>query len=257
MKTLLKIVVISAAFAWCSAQLSAASPGVQVEVQPSANNPYGYQLFLPKAYAASTDEKFPLIIFLHGSGERGADLSKVKAHGPPKIVDSDPNFPFIVVSPQAPEGEVWDVLKLESLLAVIQKNYRVDPSRLYLTGLSLGGFGTWDWAIARPGLFAAIAPICGRSDVSKAAALKGTPIWAFHGDNDDAVDMAGSFDMVTAVRKAGGDPHLTIYPDTGHDSWTRTYADPALYFWFLQHRLPETVPTMPKGKVLKKPPRQN
>jgi predicted peptidase len=255
MKTLLKTVLMSVALACCSAQLSAASPGVQVEVQPSATNPYGHQLFLPKAYAARADEKFPLIIFLHGSGERGADLSKVKAHGPPKIVDSDPHFPFIVVSPQAPEGELWDIVKLDALLADIRRNHRVDERRIYLTGLSLGGFGTWDWAIARPGLFAAIAPICGRSDVSKAAALKDTPIWAFHGDNDDAVDMAGSFDMVAAVRKTGGDPRLTIYPDTGHDSWTRAYADPALYFWFLQHRLPEAIPAVPKGKVLKKQPR--
>jgi predicted peptidase len=179
-----------------------------------------------------TAPRLPLIIFLQGSGEGGSDLAKVKAHGPPKLAESDPRFPFIIVSPQAPEGESWDVAKLDALLSVIRKNYRVDQSRLYLTGLSLGGFGTWDWAIARPGLFAAIAPICGKSDVAKAAALKDTPIWAFHGDNDDVVDMTGSFDMVTAVRKAGGSPRLTIYHDTGHDSWTRTYADPALYYWF-------------------------
>jgi predicted peptidase len=232
----------------------AATPGQQVVVQPTAASPYGYQLFLPKSYAAPSTEKFPLIIFLHGSGEGGTDLAKVKAHGPPKLVDTDPRFPFVVVSPQAPEGEAWDIAKLDSLLAVIQKNYRVDQSRIYLTGLSLGGFGTWDWAIARPGVFAAIAPICGRSDVTKASALKSTPIWAFHGDNDDVVDMAGSFDMVSAVRKAGGSPRLTIYPDTGHDSWTRTYADPALYFWFLQHRLPDVIPALPKRRVLKKQP---
>jgi predicted peptidase len=217
----------------CSSHVTfAATPGQQVAIQPTASSPYGYQLFLPKNYAASPSEKFPLIIFLHGSGEGGSDLAKVKAHGPPKLVESDPSFPFIIVSPQAPEGESWDVAKLDALLAVIRKNYRVDQSRLYLTGLSLGGFGTWDWAIARRGLFAAIAPICGKSDVANAAELKDTPIWAFHGDNDDVVDMTGSFDMVTAVRKAGGSPRLTIYPDTGHDSWTRTYADPALYYWF-------------------------
>jgi predicted peptidase len=248
MKALLRTVLISVALACCSAQISAATPGIQVEVQPSAASPYGYQLFLPKAYAASAEEKFPLIVFLHGSGERGADLAKVKVHGPPKIVDSDPNFPFILVSPQAPESEMWDVGKLTALLADIRRTYRVDESRLYLTGLSMGGFGTWDWAIARPGLFAAIAPICGKSDVAKAAALKDTPIWAFHGDNDDAVDMAGSFDMVAAVRRAGGSPRLTIYPDTGHDSWTRTYADPALYYWFLQHRRAVGVAKVPAKK---------
>jgi predicted peptidase len=250
MKTLIKTVLTAAALVCASTQLYAVSPGVQVAVQPSAASDYGYQFFLPKAYAANTDEKFPLIIFLHGSGERGADLAKVKVHGPPKIVDSDPNFPFIVVSPQAPEGERWDVSKLDALLAEVRKNYRIDESRIYLTGLSMGGFGTWDWAIARPGLFAAIAPVCGRSDVSKAAMLKDMPIWAFHGDNDTAVDMAGSFDMVAAVRKAGGNPRLTIYPDTGHDSWTRTYADPALYYWFLQHRraLGDAKPPLKKSK---------
>jgi predicted peptidase len=254
MKALIEAVLVSTALVCMPTQLYASSPGQQVAVQPSATGAYGYQFFLPKAYAVSTDEKFPLIIFLHGSGERGADLDKVKVHGPPKLVESDTNFPFIVVSPQAPEGVWWELDKLDALLADIQKQYRVDASRIYLTGLSMGGFGTWDWAIARPGLFAAIAPVCGRSDVSKAAALKDTPIWAFHGDNDTAVDMAGSVDMVAAVRKAGGNPRLTIYPDTGHDSWTRTYADPALYYWFLQHRRPVVLPPAPptKGRAKKK-----
>jgi predicted peptidase len=247
-KTLIKALLISVAIAGCSAQLSAATPGVQAAMEPSATNVYGHQLFLPKAYAASADEKFPLIIFLHGSGERGDDLAKVKVHGPPKIVDTDPNFPFIVVSPQAPEGERWEIAKLDALLAEVRKTYRIDESRIYLTGLSMGGFGTWDWAIARPGLFAAIAPVCGRSDVSRAAALKDMSVWAFHGDNDPAVDMSGSFDMVAAVRKAGGNPRLTIYPDTGHDSWTRTYADPALYYWFLQHRRAVEVSKAPAKK---------
>jgi predicted peptidase len=254
MKAWRTAVLVSALLACSAIEVNAATPGQQVAIEPAAASTYGYQLFLPKVYDASSQEKFPLIIFLHGSGERGADLAKVKVHGPPKIVDSDPNFPFIVVSPQAPEGERWEISKLDALLANIRQNYRIDESRIYLTGLSMGGFGTWDWAIARPGLFAAIAPVCGRSDVSKAAALKDTPIWAFHGDNDTAVDMAGSFDMVAAVRKAGGSPRLTIYPDTGHDSWTRTYADPALYYWFLQHRR-TIVPASelpPKGKTKKR-----
>jgi predicted peptidase len=204
----------------------------------AVKNEYGYQLFLPRGYGASDKQQWPLMIFLHGSGERGTDLAKVKVHGPPKIVDANPDFPFIVVSPQGFEGESWNIGRLDRLLATIRKAYRVDASRIYLTGLSMGGFATWDWAIARPGTFAAIAPVCGKSDPAKAASLTNTPIWAFHGDSDDVVDPMGSIEMVRAVRAAGGKPRLTIYPATGHDSWTQSYSDPELYYWLLQQRLP-------------------
>jgi predicted peptidase len=252
MQTIFKMLLGALVLAFFQLPAHAAGAGQQVAVQPSATSAYGYQFFLPLSYEDQADAKFPLLIFLHGSGERGNDLTKVKVHGPPKIADSDPRFPFIVVSPQAPEGEQWDIDKLDVLLADIKRQYRVDDSRIYLTGLSMGGYGTWDWAIARPNIFAAIVPVCGKGDPSKAAALKSMPIWAFHGDKDDAVDMAGSFDMVSAVRRAGGNPRLTIYPDTGHDSWTRTYADPALYFWLFQQRRTDIPKPMIKPGISKR-----
>ncbi len=237
--------MLALAFAAPSDTAFAANVEGQNPVFVNSKDDYNYQLFLPRGYTLSKSERqseqWPLMIFLHGSGERGADLSKVKVHGPPKIVSENPDFPFILVSPQGFEDEDWDIARLDRLLAHIRKSYRIDDRRIYLTGLSLGGFATWDWAIARPGIFAAIAPVCGKSDPAKAAALKQTPVWAFHGDSDDIVDPSGSYDMVRAVQRAGGLAKLTIYPATGHDSWTKTYADPALYYWFIQQKLPATV----------------
>lgn len=203
--------------------------------QPVAANGYPYQLFLPSGYSATRDRQWPLILFLHGSGERGSDIEKVKVHGPPKVADRQPDFPFITVSPLLPADEDWDIAKLDAVLDHIVRTYRVDRSRLYLTGLSRGGHASWRWEAAAPGRFAAIAPVSGRGDPSQACKLKATPVWAFHGDRDDIVTPFGSFAMVEAIRSCGGKPRLTIYPDTGHDAWTRTYDDPQLYEWLLQH----------------------
>ncbi len=203
---------------------------------------YGYQMFLPAAYATSGKERWPLIIFLHGSGERGSDINIVKVHGPPKIVEKNPNFPFITVSPQLESGGVWDPVKLNRMLAMVKKQVRVDENRIYLTGLSLGGYGTWVWAQHSPQHFAAIAPVAGstnligKEDPIDPCQFKGIGMWAIHGDSDDVVDPAGSFNVVQAARKCGLPARLTIYPETGHDSWTKAYDDAALYTWFLQHR---------------------
>jgi predicted peptidase len=237
MKKLLRLALSICALLAVQTPLYAKDQAGQVAVATTGDE-YGYQLFLPRGYLAADKQQWPLMIFLHGSGERGTDLAKVKVHGPPKIADANPDFPFITVSPQGFEGENWDIARLDRLLSSIRKTYRVDARRIYLTGLSMGGFATWDWAIARPGTFAAIAPVCGKSDPAKAAALAKTPVWAFHGDSDDVVDPMGSIDMVRAIRTAGGKPRLTIYPATGHDSWSQTYADPELYYWLLQQRLP-------------------
>ena len=207
--------------------------------QPAAApGDYPYQLFLPQGYFAGSKTEWPLVIFLHGSGERGADLEKLKVNGPPLIVTQHPGSPFILASPQLPAEAEWDVAKLDRLLIELRKRYHVDPSRIYLTGLSLGGYGTWDWAIARPDLFAAIVPIAGRADVNAACRLKDLPIWAFHGDNDDVVPPVGSFAMIEAVRACKGTvaPRLTIYPGTNHGSWVPAYDDPALYRWLLEQR---------------------
>lgn len=210
----------------------------QHEQPPVEAEGYAYQMFLPRGYLVSGDRRWPLLLFLHGSGERGNELARVKVHGPPKIADRTPNFRFVTVSPLLPADEDWDEAKLEAILDYVVAHARIDRSRIYLTGLSRGGHATWRWAAAKPGIFAAIVPISGSGDPSQACKLKDTPIWAFHGDRDDIVNPIGSVAMIEAVRSCGGKPRLTIYHDTGHDAWTRTYDNPALYAWLLDHSHP-------------------
>ena len=194
-----------------------------------------YLLFLPEGHERS-EARWPLILFLHGAGERGDDLDLVRKHGPPKLVEEQPDFQFIVASPQCPAGEAWDVDVLVELLDEVVGNYPVAESRVYLTGLSMGGYGTWDLACARPGRFAAVAPVCGGGRGLLAHRLRDVPVWAFHGAKDDVVPLVASQRMVERVNAAGGNARLTVYPDAGHDSWTETYANPALYKWLLGHR---------------------
>ena len=198
---------------------------------------YPYQLFLPRGYAADKKGDWPLLIFLHGSGERGDDVSRVKVHGPPKIAERDANFPFITVSPLLGSEQDWDIAKLDRLLNHVSKTLRIDKRRIYLTGLSRGGHAAWRWAIAEPNRFAAVAPVAGRGDPAGACSLVNTPVWAFHGDRDDVVTPEGSFAMARAIRACGGQiSRLTIYPDLGHNSWDPAYDDPALYLWLLSHQ---------------------
>jgi len=196
-----------------------------------------YLMFLPKDYGKS-NRLWPMILFLHGAGERGDNLEAVKKHGPPKIVEQKPDFPFVVVSPQCPKDGWWPTDALIPLVDEILAKYRVDPDRVYLTGLSMGGFGTWRLAADNPGRFAAIVPICGGGDaLSSSRRLRNMPVWAFHGAKDTTVPVKMSEDMVAGLKKAGNkDVKLTIYPDAGHDSWTATYDNPELYDWLLKHR---------------------
>ena len=196
-----------------------------------------YLLYLPDGYG-QTKQRWPLIMFLHGAGERGSDLNKVRVHGPPKIVENRKDFPFIVVSPQCPEDDWWTgkVEVLINLLDDIVARYNVDTERIYLTGLSMGGFGTWSLASEYPERFAAIAPICGGGNRIMALRLRDMPVWVFHGAKDKVVPLKESEEMVNAIRSRGGNVKLTVYPDAGHDSWTETYNNQQLYDWFLQHR---------------------
>ncbi|HPC95888.1 MAG TPA: prolyl oligopeptidase family serine peptidase [Sedimentisphaerales bacterium] len=197
-----------------------------------------YLLYLPEGYGEK-DQKWPLMLFLHGAGERGDNLDLVKKHGPAKLVEQGKNYPFIVVSPQCPSGQWWTE-KTDALMALldeIELNYAVDSCRIYLTGLSMGGFGTWTLACRHPERFAAIAPICGGGEWYLADRLQNVPVWAFHGAQDSVVPLALSQTMVQAVERAGGSAKLTVYPEANHDSWTATYDNPELYEWFLSHRL--------------------
>lgn len=214
----------------------AAEPGKQQAESAEIKIQMHYLVHLPKAYGTDKDKKWPVLIFLHGSGERGSDLNLVKVHGPPKLVEKDPEFPFIVVSPQCPDKQHWSPFLLSGMLDNVIAKYSVDQDRICLTGLSMGGFGTWDWAVAEPDRFAALVPICGKGEPRSAEKIKHIPAWVFHGARDTGVPLSGSLDMVVALEKAGAKPKFTVYPDAGHDSWTETYNNPALYKWLLEQK---------------------
>jgi predicted peptidase len=197
-----------------------------------------YLLYLPKDYGQRADKRWPLVLFLHGAGERGNDLDLVKKHGIAKLVDAGKDFPFIAVSPQCPPDHWWasETATLAALLTDLERRYTVDPDRVYVTGLSMGGFGTWALAAEYPHRFAAIAPICGGGEPIWGRRLAHLPIWVFHGAKDQTVPLRRSEDMVEAVKRHGGNPKFTIYPEAGHDSWTETYNNPEFYDWLLSHK---------------------
>ena len=230
------VALMAAAGAWAaicgSAQAEQKAQHFEKEITVKVK--LNYLLFLPKGYEEG-DKKWPLMLFLHGAGESGDDLNKVKIHGPPKIVETKSDFPFILVSPQSP-GRGWNPDTLKALLDDIMATYRVDRDRVYLTGLSMGGYGTWTLATAHPDYFAAIAPICGGGNPSDAKKLKDLPIWVFHGAKDEAVPLRRSEEMVNALKDLGADVKFTVYPEAGHDSWTETYNNPELYQWMLSHK---------------------
>ena len=199
-----------------------------------------YLSYVPKDYAGKDGKRWPLMLFLHGAGERGTDVQRVAIHGPPKLVKQGKEFPFIIIAPQCAEGDRWHDDALLELLDHAIREYAVDKNRVYLTGLSMGGFGTWKLAVAHPELFAAIVPICGGGETidvllaarERGAALKSLPVWAFHGAKDPVVPLEESERMVNALKKLGGkEVKLTVYPEAQHDSWTETYNNPELYEW--------------------------
>lgn len=193
-----------------------------------------YLLYLPQDYD-TIDKKWPLMLFLHGAGERGNDLNLVKVHGPPELIAQGEHFPFIIVSPQCPKNQWWSIEFLDVLLNEVVSNYHVDESRIYVTGLSMGGFGSWALALEYPDRFAAIAPICGGGNPENLKPIAHLPIWVFHGAKDKTIPLERSQVMVDALKSLGGNVKFTIYPDAAHDSWTETYNNPELYQWFLQH----------------------
>ncbi|MEH1832004.1 MAG: prolyl oligopeptidase family serine peptidase [Nostoc sp.] len=255
-----------------------------LQQQVTSTNSYNYLLFLPDGLRPAGGDRnetqqllLPTILFLHGAGERGSNLDDVKKQGVAKIVEQQPEFPFIVISPQCPLGEYWNVERLSALLDEVMfgdklfsrrgcangfegdapnvanaqrlaentaipspqsgyASYSVDADRVYLTGLSMGGYGTWHFAAAQPQRFAAIAPICGGGNPQAVRKLKNLPVWAFHGAKDNVVPLSESEIMVLELKACGGNVKFTVYPEADHDSWTQTYDNPELYEWFLQHQ---------------------
>lgn len=198
-----------------------------------------YLLHIPPV--RDPDHKLPLMLFLHGSGERGDDLSRVAIHGPPKLVEQGRDFPFILVSPQCPADSLWSTHfdALNALLDDIIAAYPVDTSRIYLTGLSMGGSAAWNFAAMYPERFAALVPVCGRGDwyigdPQQLCGLAQMPIWVFHGALDMVIPLVESAKLVQAITTCGGQVRFTVYPEAGHDSWSQAYATEELYMWLLQ-----------------------
>lgn len=198
-----------------------------------------YLLTAPSDFDPKT-EKLPLIVFLHGVGERGDDSEKLKKHGIPKYFGKDEDYlglRVLTLSPQCPMGYVWANLmrELKELIETVAADMNADPDRISITGLSMGGFGTWEMICCYPDMFAAAGPICGGGLPWRLNGLTHfPPIHAYHGDADDVVSVEFSKNMVEGVRKLGGEVELTIYPGVPHNSWTRTYEDTDLIRWLAQ-----------------------
>jgi predicted peptidase len=205
------------------------------ETQGPAAAKIGYLLFLPQGYEKSK-QPWSLMLFLHGAQESGTNLASLKKNGPPKFVETHPDFPFILVSPQYHSGNDWDKNTLIALLDDVIGKYNVDTRRVYLTGLSMGGTATWSLAAAHPDRFAAIVPVSGVGDPADARKLAALPIWVFHGAKDTIISAQWSRQMVTAIRAEGGNVKFTEYPDSRHNIWSKTYNNPGLYKWLLAQK---------------------
>lgn len=213
-----------------------------------------YRILLPKDYDKSAS--YPLVLFFHGAGERGADNRKQLVHGMSDFASNEAQkkYPCFVVAPQCPENSKWvdvswsdeqhsmpekpaDPMRLSlELIDALVNEYSIDKRRIYVTGLSMGGFGTWDALMRRPKFFAAAIPICGGGDPVQAKRIAHVPQWIFHGDMDTAVKPSRSREMVAALKAAGGSPRYTEYPKTGHDSWTATYANREVHDWLFAQK---------------------
>jgi predicted peptidase len=216
--------------------LSAPEPLVRRSGQPGPGEGLDYLVYLPADYARDAARRWPLVVFLHGIGERGENVQQVRRIGLTRRVESRGGAPYILVAPQCPPGRAWEPKPLGRMLDQVLSEHRADARQVILTGLSWGGMGTWRWGVDQPERFAALVPICGGASASGVGALKGMPIWAFHGDADTVVPLEGHRRVVEAAKQAGAQVRFTVYNGVGHNSWDRAYADPSLEEWMLAQR---------------------
>lgn len=194
-----------------------------------------YLVFEPVA-----KKPWPMILFLHGAGERAEEIENLCDLGPMGYARRNPGVPFLVAMPHCDELTDWDPLMLMALIDELCGKYPIDEDRIYLTGFSMGGAGTWELAMDHPGRFAAIAPVCGRAIPLLVGRLWRKPVWIFHGEKDEVVPVDISRKMAEYLESMGNtNVRLTVYPDEGHHIWERVYNDPGLYKWCLEHRLKE------------------
>ena len=195
---------------------------------------YPYLVYTPADFQA--EERLPMIVFLHGAGERGSDPERMKCHSIPKLFDGPVNYRCVVICPQCPDGQVWNtqVDKVKEFIVCMAEQYHVDREKISLTGVSMGGYGCWELAMNYPELFCALAPVCGDGMPWRAGLLKDLPVWAFHGEADNVVFPEGSKRMIDAINRVGGQAKLTLYPGVGHDCWVKAYApETGLIEWLL------------------------
>ncbi len=197
-------------------------------------------MLLPQGYD-NEEAAWPAIVYLHGLGEVGDDLSYLTRRGLVKELSHGLEIPFVVIAPQAGwtddyvNGWKNNETAVLGALADAQSRYRIDPDRIYLTGNSMGGIGSFYLASKHPDIFAAVAPIAGQGEAAWAEQYSDLPFWVFHGEQDDVIPVAGSQNMVEAMRKQSVEVKYTEYPELLHDSWTPTYQNLELYEWFLNH----------------------
>ncbi|MGB5555423.1 MAG: PHB depolymerase family esterase [Flavobacteriaceae bacterium] len=227
-------VLISFIFQSCAAQTH--TNLVEGTLETVTKETYQYYLYFPQDYEANSDQRFPLMLFLHGGGESGGSLNEVKSNGPPKLLAEGKEFPFLVLAPQHPHPKKWwNTNAVMQLLDTIVKNNRIDVNRIYLTGLSRGGGAAWELAVQYPDKFAALAVVCGMAPVPYAAWInKKMPIWVFHGEEDESIPISESETMVARLKEMGYDVTFTRYPGVGHNSWVKAYKNEELYEWFLK-----------------------
>ena len=198
-----------------------------------------YYIYYPDNYYDS-DTTFPLVLFLHGAGERGNDLSLVEKHGIPKMINNGEDFPFITIAPQCPKNQWWsEPLYVKTLILFVEdiiRSNKIDIGRIYATGLSMGGYGTLAIAKERPDLFSAIIPVCGGMDTTDIERLKDIPIWLFHGDEDKVVPVENSELIYNLLKPMNPDIKITIYKGVNHNSWDMTYNDKKIYDWILKNK---------------------
>jgi len=222
----------------CAEQPATSQSSKSFEGQVTLAVKYDYLLALPSGYDEDSTKRWPLVVFLHGAGERGAKVEQVMRHGPPKLIAAGKSIPAIVISPQCQPGQIWNPHAVHALTQHIMQSHRVDEARVYLTGLSMGGFGTWETAMEYPHTYSALVPICGGAGVRfvMAEKIKHIPIWIFHGEKDTVVEPSFSTRMNEVLTKLGAQPKLTLYPGVGHDAWTATYDNQTMWDWLFQQK---------------------
>lgn len=198
--------------------------------------PFRAWITLPRGYDSSSGYAWPLVVFLHGSGECGSDLKTVARNGPPRHAAAGREYPFVLCSPQLEADAPWPPARLNALLGALQAHWRIDAARVMCTGLSLGCDGAWDWAAAFPTDLAAIAPVCGAGDPARVCQARHVPVRAYHGDADNVVPLASQQACVDALRACGGQVDFIVYPGVGHGAWEPAYEDPALVPWLMQQQ---------------------